>query len=85
MPRAFAIHDAMCCGVIYNITTWKPPPCSVTEDQLRKCEHSYTMRHGGCFWKGGLGLLPKLYCAEEPPGDAGEMHVLGIGAETLQF
>lgn len=43
------------------------------------------MRHGGCFWKGGLGLLPKLYCAEEPPGDAGEMHVLGIGAETLQF
>lgn len=66
MPRVLAIHDAIHCGGIYDITTWKPPRCSVIEDRFRKCERSYGAR-GLILEREALGLLPKLYWAEEPP------------------
>ena len=43
------------------------------------------MGQGAAFGKGALGLLPKPCCAEEPPGNPGERHVLGIGAEIPPF
>lgn len=43
------------------------------------------MGQGAAFGKGALGLLPKPCCAEEPSGNPGERHVLGVGAEIPPF
>ena len=58
MLRVLAIHDAIHCGVIYDIISWKPPPCSVIEDWLSEGERSSTMGHGAARGKGGFGTAP---------------------------